>query len=52
MPEREQILNYLSIIENYINLYMEDSLEKNNALTKIAEAIFWITYEGDNDESD
>lgn len=52
MPEREQILNYLSIIENYINLYMKDGLEKNNALTKIAEAIFWITYEGDNNEND
>lgn len=45
MEYKEEILNQLSTIENYINLYMEESLEKNNALTKLAEAVFWITYE-------
>lgn len=40
----ERLTNELSVIENYINLYVEDSLEKNNILTKLAEAIFWISY--------
>ena len=50
--EIEQLTNELSVIENYINLYVEDSLEKNNILTKIAEAIFWISYleEGGSNE--
>lgn len=42
--EIERLTNELSVIENYINLYVEDSLEKNNILTKLAEAIFWISY--------
>lgn len=48
----EQLTNELSVIENYINLYVEDSLEKNNILTKLAEAIFWISYleEGGSNE--
>lgn len=50
----EKITSELSTIENYINLYVEDSLEKNNILTKLAEAVFWITYldseEGDSNE--
>lgn len=42
--ETEYITELLSKVENLINLYMEDGLEKNNALTKIAEAVFWVTY--------
>ena len=47
---REQILNYLTVIEEYVTLYMDDSLAKNNVITKLAELVFWITYEGDNNE--
>ena len=31
-------------------VYMKDGLEKNNALTKIAEAVFWITYGEEENE--
>lgn len=42
--QTEYILDLLSTIEDLINIYMNDGLEKNNALTKIAETVFWITY--------
>lgn len=48
--QRNYLLDRLSEIENWINEYMEESLEKNNALTKIAEAVFWITYDGENND--
>ena len=37
--ETEYITELLSKVENLINLYMEDGLEKNNALTKISNNI-------------
>ena len=39
--ETEYITELLSKVENLIDLYMDDGLEKDNALTKIAEAVFW-----------
>ena len=35
---------------NLIDLYMDDGLEKDNALTKIAEAVFWVTYGEEENE--
>ena len=46
----EYITELLSKVEHLINLYMEDGLEKNNALTKIAEAVFWVTYGEEENE--
>ena len=48
--ETAYIIELLSKVENLINLYMEDGLEKDNVLTKIAEAVFWITYGEEENE--
>ena len=48
--ETVYITELLSKVENIINLYMENGLEKDNALTKIAEAVFWITYGEEENE--
>ena len=40
----EQITEYLSKFVDYINICTPDSIEKNNAITKLEEAVFWITY--------
>ena len=48
--ETVYITELLSKVENLINLYMEDGLEKDNALIKIAEVVFWITYGEEENE--
>ena len=48
--EIEYITELLSKVKHLINLYMEDGLEKNNALTKIAEVVFWVTYGEEENE--
>ena len=48
--ETVYITELLSKVENLINLYMENGLEKDNALTKIAEAVFWVTYGEEENE--
>ena len=40
----EQITEYISKFVDYINNFTEDSLEKNNAITRLEEAVFWLTY--------
>lgn len=40
----EQITNHLSSFVDYINNFTPDCVEKNNAITKLEEAVFWITY--------
>lgn len=40
----EQITEYISKFVNYINNFTPDSLEKNNAISRLEEAVFWITY--------
>lgn len=42
--QKEYLLNLLSDAENWVNLYFNEGLEKNNALTKLAEAVFWCNY--------
>lgn len=50
--QKEYLLDLLSNSENWIDLYFHNGLEKNNALTKIAEAIFWCNYYFDLEEVD
>lgn len=40
----EQITEYISSFVDYINNFTSDSIEKNNAITRLEEAVFWITY--------
>lgn len=40
----QQITEYVSKFVDYINNFTPESIEKNNAITRLEEAIFWITY--------
>lgn len=40
----EQITEYISKFVDYINQCVPDSLEKENSITRLEEAVFWITY--------
>lgn len=40
----KQITEYISVFVDYINNFTPDSLERNNAISKLEEAVFWITY--------
>lgn len=40
----KQITDYLSKFVDYINNCTLDSMEKDNAITRLEEAVFWITY--------
>ena len=40
----EQITEYISKFIDYINTCIPDSLEKDNAISRLEEAVFWITY--------
>lgn len=40
----EQITDYLSKFVDYINNCTLDSVEKDNAISRLEEAVFWITY--------
>ena len=39
-----QITDYLSKFVDYINNCTLDSMEKDNAISRLEEAVFWITY--------
>lgn len=40
----EQITDYISKFVDYINNFTEDSIEKTNAITRLEESVFWLTY--------
>lgn len=40
----EQITEYVSKFVDYINNFTPDCKEKNYAIQKLEEAVFWITY--------
>lgn len=40
----EQITEYVAKFVDYINNFTLDSLEKDNAISRLEEAVFWITY--------
>lgn len=42
--ELEQITEYLSKIVDYINSFTTDCREKEYAIQKLEEAVFWMTY--------
>lgn len=44
----EQITEYLSKFVDYINNFVPDSVEKNNSIIKLEEAVFWLTYLNDD----
>jgi len=45
------ITELLSKLQNYIELYMSEGREKENAISRLAETVFWITY-GDEEVED
>lgn len=40
----EQITEYISKFVDYIIQCVPDSLEKDNAISRLEEAVFWIVY--------
>lgn len=49
----EQITEYLIKFVDYINNFTPNSMEKDNAISRLEEAVFWITYlneEKDNEK--
>lgn len=42
--ELESITEYISKIVDYINSFATDCREKENVITKLEEAVFWMTY--------
>lgn len=39
-----QIIDYISKFVDYIDQCAPDSLEKNNAISRLEEAVFWMVY--------
>lgn len=44
MTNLEEIIDYLSIYADYIECFTAESKERDIALMKIKEAVFWLTY--------
>ena len=42
--EIEQITEYISKFVDYINHFIPDCIEKDNAISRLEEAVFWLTY--------
>ena len=40
----ETMTEYISKFVDYINNFVVDCMEKDNAITKLEEAVFWLTY--------
>jgi hypothetical protein len=40
----ETMTEYISKFVDYINNFTVDCMEKTNAITKLEEAVFWLTY--------
>lgn len=45
-----QIVEYISKFVDYINNFTPDSIEKNNAISRLEESVFWITYLNESGE--
>ena len=39
-----QIVDYLSSFVSYIENFMPQSIERDNAISRLKETIFWLTY--------
>jgi len=46
----EEITEYVSKFVDYINNFTPDCIEKTNAITKLEEAVFWLTYLNESEE--
>lgn len=44
----EDIVNYLPVFIDYINNFVPYSRERDNAISKLEESVFWITYLNDS----
>jgi len=42
--EINKIIEYLSSIVDYLESFTTDSIEKDNAISRLKETIFWLTY--------
>ena len=45
-----QIIDYISKFVDYIDKCTLDSLEKNNAISRLEEAVFWMVYLNESKE--
>lgn len=45
-----QIIDYISKFVDYIDKCTPDSLEKNNAISRLEEAVFWMVYLNESKE--
>lgn len=45
----KQITEYISKFVDYINNFTPESMERTNAITKLEESVFWITYLNEED---
>ena len=48
--EIEQIIDAISIFADYIENFTEESKERDTAVTKLKDAVFWLTYTIENNE--
>ena len=46
----EQIINIMSTFADYIERFTEESKERDIAVSKLKEAVFWLTYAIENNE--
>ena len=44
MTNLEEIIDHLSIYADYIENFTSDSKERDIAIMKLKEAVFWLTY--------
>ena len=47
--EINKIIEYLSSIVDYLKSFTSDSREKENAISRLEETIFWLTYLNEED---
>lgn len=40
----DKITELLSKLQNYLELYMPEGREKENAISRLSETVFWVTY--------
>ncbi|MBO5138683.1 MAG: hypothetical protein J6B89_03475 [Bacilli bacterium] len=50
MISTSEIIDALSKIVDYINLFIVDCREKENSIQKLEEAVFWLTYLNESDD--
>jgi hypothetical protein len=46
----EKIIDAVSVFADYIENFTVESKERDIAVTKLEEAVFWLTYTIENDE--